>query len=73
MSDMVKMAVAGILALRKGSEAPRGYRERPGGDREGHHVIRRKREFQQEFLRYEEGYDPGGDVCIEQIRDITYS
>lgn len=73
MSDMVKMAVAGILALRKGSEAPREYKERPGGDREGHHIIRRKKEFQQEFFRYEEGYDPGGDVCIEQIRDITYS
>ena len=73
MGDMVKRAVAGILALRKGSEAPRGYRERPGGDGEGHYIIRRKREFQQEFLLYQEGYDPGGDVTVEQIRDITYS
>lgn len=73
MSDMVKMAVAGILALRKGSRAPREYEERPGGDRDGHHVIRRKREFQKEFIQYQEGYDPGGDVTAEQIRDITYS
>lgn len=72
MSDMVKMAVAGILALRKGSEA-REYKEGPGGDREGHLIIRRKREFQREFLQYQEGYDPGGDISIEQIRDITYS
>lgn len=73
MSDMVKMAVAGVLALRRGSEALRGYRGSPGGDRESHRVLRCKREFQQEFLRYQEGYDPGADVTLEQIRDITCS
>ena len=73
MSDMVKMAVAGILALRKGSEARREYKDGPGGDRDGHLIIRRKREFQKEFQQYQEGYDPGSGVTLEQIRDITCS
>lgn len=70
-NSLVKAAVEGVMALRRGSEAKSLIRSKrtEGAVAEAR---RTRREFQREFQQYASGEDPIDRVDMEEVRNLFY-
>jgi len=69
-NSLVKAAVEGVMALRRGSEAKDLVRSKRGTT--GSETKRTRREFQEEYAKYTSGEDPIDRVDMEEVRNLFY-
>lgn len=69
-NSLVKAAVEGVMALRRGSEAKDLVRSKRNSGVKSE-VRRTRREFQREFQQYT-GEDPLDNVNMEEVRNLFY-
>lgn len=70
-NSLVRAAVEGVMALRRGSEAKDLVRSKRNGGVKSE-VRRTRREFQEEYAKYASGDDPLDRVDMEEVRNLFY-
>ena len=70
-NSLVKAAVEGVMALRRGSEAKNLVRSKRSCGVKSE-ARRTRREFQREFQQYASGEDPSGRMDMEGVLNLFY-